>query len=67
MVLKIDASFENGVFVPASPPGLADRERVRLTVRRDWRPVGASGTQAAQPARSVSDRAIALDYHPDGC
>ena len=32
MVMTIDATFENGVFVPAERPVLADHERVRLVV-----------------------------------
>jgi hypothetical protein len=73
MSLKIDASFENGVFVPAQMPTLADQARVRLTVEQvhsapaqrqvigpveDWRPIGA---------RSNCILVIALDFHPDGC
>ncbi len=32
MALKVDASFDDGVFVPAQRPALADHERVRLTI-----------------------------------
>ena len=32
MALSIDATFENGVFVPATRPALTDHERVRLIV-----------------------------------
>jgi hypothetical protein len=67
MVLKIDASFENGVFVPSTRPGLADRERVRLTVEFGSPPTGASRENTTQRARSDGNPASALDYHPDGC
>jgi hypothetical protein len=67
MVLKIDASFENGVFVPSSRPGLADRERVRLTIERESRQLGVSRQQIAAETRSGGNPAIMLDYHPDGC
>lgn len=32
MGLVIEAVFENGVFVPTQPPGLAEHDRVRLLV-----------------------------------
>jgi predicted DNA-binding antitoxin AbrB/MazE fold protein len=32
MALTLDATFENGVFVPAQRPELAEHERVRLTI-----------------------------------
>ena len=32
MALKVDATFTDGVFVPAQRPNLADQERVRLTI-----------------------------------
>jgi predicted DNA-binding antitoxin AbrB/MazE fold protein len=32
MSLTIEATYENGVFVPVQPLDLADHERVRLTV-----------------------------------
>ena len=67
MVLKIDASFENGVFVPSSRPRLADRERVRLTIERESRQAGASHEHIAPEVRSGGNLTIALDYHPDGC
>ena len=67
MVLKIEALFENGVFVPARRPGLADRERVQLTVELGSLPTGASRENTAQRARTDGNPVIALDYHPDGC
>jgi predicted DNA-binding antitoxin AbrB/MazE fold protein len=30
--LTIEATYENGVFVPAQSPGLAEHERVRLVI-----------------------------------
>ena len=49
MSLKVNASFENGVFVPAKRPGLVEHERVCLTVeplaeRRRILKVSAIGT-----------------------
>jgi predicted DNA-binding antitoxin AbrB/MazE fold protein len=35
MTLKVEATYENGVFVPVQPPALADHERVRLTIETD--------------------------------
>jgi predicted DNA-binding antitoxin AbrB/MazE fold protein len=32
VALTIEAIYENGVFVPAQAPGLAERERVRLVI-----------------------------------
>jgi hypothetical protein len=60
MSLKVNASFEGGVFVPATRPVLAERERVRLTVERETRPV-------ENGMRTDHELAVALDYHPDGC
>jgi predicted DNA-binding antitoxin AbrB/MazE fold protein len=34
MILRLEATFENGVFVPAQRPTLAEHERVRLTVEQ---------------------------------
>jgi predicted DNA-binding antitoxin AbrB/MazE fold protein len=33
MAMTIDATFENGVFVPVHRPALAEHERVRLVVQ----------------------------------
>jgi hypothetical protein len=73
MSLKVDASFENGVFVPVHRPALADRERVRLTIE----PTATARTQAQgssqdesivqSGSRTDGSLAIALDFHPDGC
>jgi predicted DNA-binding antitoxin AbrB/MazE fold protein len=75
MSLKVDASFENGVFVPAHRPDLADRERVRLTIeptattRARAQAEGLSHVDGVIDHRSRTEHslAIALDYHPDGC
>ena len=32
MTLNIEATFENGVFVPANKPAIAEHQRVRLLV-----------------------------------
>ncbi len=34
MTLTIEATYENGVFVPVQPVNLVNHERVRLTVER---------------------------------
>ncbi len=67
MSLKVDASFENGVFVPAKRPALVDGERVRLTVERQSRDSGRNEARPADGLRKDGDLAVALDYHPDGC
>jgi hypothetical protein len=70
MALKVDASFEDGVFVPAHRPSLANRERVRLTIEPMTRAVKNSsvGEGPANPgSRTDHNMAIALDFHPDGC
>jgi hypothetical protein len=73
MLLKVDASFENGVFVPAQLPALADRERVRLTIEAaaTSREKSAGSIQGSHPddqgSRIGNQLAIALDFHPDGC
>jgi predicted DNA-binding antitoxin AbrB/MazE fold protein len=73
MALNVDASFEDGVFVPARRPTLVEGERVRLTIE----PFTASVDEAksVSPAErsngkaSPTDRdlALALDFHADGC
>jgi Protein of unknown function DUF104 len=67
MALKIEASFEDGIFVPAVRPALADRERVRITVERTSPPDAAGRSRGNQTARSATDWTVELDYHPDGC
>jgi Protein of unknown function DUF104 len=67
MGLQVEATFENGVFVPEKQPHFSDRTRVRLTIER------ASGTNASDAVaaptslRRDRDTAAALGYHPDGC
>ena len=73
MTLKVDASFENGVFVPTRRPALADHERVRLTIEAaaasSEKSAGSSlgGDPIDRGSRTGTHLAIALDYHPDGC
>ncbi len=73
MILKVDASFENGVFVPANRPALADRERVRLTIeaaantRGESQRFGDRDDSVDLGSRTSHNLAIALDFHPDGC
>ncbi len=67
MSLKVNAAFENGVFVPATRPELAERERVRLTIERQSRDSARSEARPAGGLRKDGDLAVALDYHPDGC
>ena len=42
MTLTIEATYENGVFVPVQPVDLVNHERVRLTVER---PTGRSAVE----------------------
>jgi predicted DNA-binding antitoxin AbrB/MazE fold protein len=71
MALTVDASFENGVFVPAKRPGLAERERVRLTVEpvadAQAESKGFGNWSDLTDLASRTGLAIALDFHPDGC
>ena len=68
MVVKLDASFQNGVFVPAERPNLMDREPVRLTVERGSASNrGARDGQMTTGSGSGHSQAAVLDYHPDGC
>lgn len=75
MGLTIEAVYENGVFVPAQWPALAEHERVRLTVE----PVAGAGTPggarpAADPRRGerikidpdlAREIASSAEFHPD--
>jgi predicted DNA-binding antitoxin AbrB/MazE fold protein len=73
MTLTVEATYENGVFVPAQKPTLADHQRVRLTVES----VG-SAPAGVEPARRRRDRRIVLEsnlaqeiaespeFNPDG-
>ncbi len=73
MALKVDASFENGVFIPAERPRLAESARVRLTIEtRLSEQTNSSSPPSDQGLSHVGlptdrDRAVALDFHPDGC
>jgi Protein of unknown function DUF104 len=73
MALRIDASFEKGVFVPARAPALTDRERVRLLIEpATSASQDSTGSRRDEhlPERSIltgPGLAAALDFHPDGC
>ncbi len=68
MVVKLDASFQNGVFVPAERPNLMDREQVRLTVERSTASNRHERDGQTKPEPGNDDNlAAVLDYHPDGC
>jgi hypothetical protein len=71
MAMKVKASFENGVFVPATQPRLVDRERVVLTVEPASNSASASRAFTDRDAitrpASQPDHALVHDYHPDGC
>jgi Protein of unknown function DUF104 len=73
MALKVDASFEDGVFVPVRRPALADRERVRLTIESvataqpHSKGLDQADGEGNSSSRTGPDLAIALDFHPDGC
>jgi hypothetical protein len=51
MTLNIEATFENGVFVPANKPAIAEHQRVRLLVE----PI-SPGTEARPPKVQLHDR-----------
>ena len=52
MVRAVDATYENGVFVPASPPGLEEHARVRLVIE----PIEAAGGARERIARRRGER-----------
>lgn len=56
MVRSIEATYENGVFVPSASPGLPDHTRVRLTVE----PIAPTAAQRQQIALRRGQR-IRLD------
>jgi predicted DNA-binding antitoxin AbrB/MazE fold protein len=55
MTLKIEATYENGVFVPKERPALADHEHVQLTVET------VSARDAAPMLPSRRRRRIRID------
>lgn len=56
--MKLEATYEKGVFVPAEPPLLAENERVHLTVE----PVHAANPVASvETIRLRRERRIMLD------
>jgi predicted DNA-binding antitoxin AbrB/MazE fold protein len=55
MILFIEATYENGVFVPVQPIDLVNHERVRLTVERP------TGPAAVEAVRWWRDRRIQID------
>jgi len=55
MTITIEATYENGVLVPIQPLGLADHERVRLTVER------AAGPSAVEAVRWWRGNRIQID------
>jgi hypothetical protein len=72
MALKVDATFEDGVFVPARRPVLAHGDRVRLTIEPAAPAMAAAGSNQDGSLINPGSRtdhalALALDFHPDGC
>ena len=57
MSLMIEATYENGVLVPAQPLDLADHERVRVTVER----VPVPGPAAVEAVRWWREHHIKAD------
>lgn len=55
MALTIEATYENGVFVPVQPVDLVNHERVRLTVER------RTGPAAVEAVRWWRDHRIQID------
>ncbi len=56
MSLTVEATYENGVFVPLQRPALADHERVRLTIEHI-----ASPTSAAETVRRRGENRLQLE------
>lgn len=71
MVLTIEATYENGVFVPARRPDLADHERVRLTVELATKPSPVESVRRWRGNRIQIDPhlageiALSPEFHPD--
>jgi predicted DNA-binding antitoxin AbrB/MazE fold protein len=73
MTLKIEATYENGVFVPAQKPSLADHQRVHLTVESVTpAPAKTETGRRLQGRRIILDSHLAqeiaesAEFHPDG-
>jgi hypothetical protein len=69
MALQVDATFIDGVFVPAQRPNLVNQERVRLTIEPNIKLIAnPKGEGVINPgSRTDHNLATALDFHPDGC
>lgn len=57
MTQTIEATYENGVFVPAGKPELAEHERVRLTVES----IGAANPTALDVVRQRRQSRLRMD------
>ena len=73
MALTVDATYENGVFVPTERPALAEHERVRLVVESIVKPHSVVNTMSNRRDRRISldprlaqDIASSPDFHPNG-
>jgi Protein of unknown function DUF104 len=72
MAQSIEATYENGVFVRAQNPTLADHERVRFTVEPlSTPPTGSpptprhNGRRIQLDSRLAQEIARASEFHPD--
>lgn len=71
MAITIEATYENGVFVPVQRVDLADHERVRITVEVPASPSAVEIVRRWRGNRLRIDpddaRAIAssMEFHPD--
>jgi predicted DNA-binding antitoxin AbrB/MazE fold protein len=62
MVLTIEATYENGVFVPSQRPVLPDHERVRLTIESmNPTPAGVEAIRNRQDHRIRVDPILAQE------
>ena len=57
MAMTIEATYENGVFVPAEKPALAEHERVRLVVE----PLPAAAKPDGRPDPFRDHKRIQID------
>jgi predicted DNA-binding antitoxin AbrB/MazE fold protein len=73
MSIRVEAIFENGVFVPAQRPALAEHEKVRLTV--DSVTANSSHVETVRRRRAkrivldsalAQDIALSHDFESDG-
>ena len=59
MILNIEATFQNGVFVPTNRPAIAEHQRVRLSVETIANGSESQHDKAQHPTRIQLDPTLA--------